>query len=344
MGIWPSTERAAMSDAEDVELLARDDLLEQPLPGNELGEDALLDNPPPSHGKTCGYLLLSPVLVVFVMLTAILASMVIVGLAYDGVIAAGSFVVAGTVLMAGQALGSLYVGARFLAASRGMVLGDLLDSLRGRVFWAIVCGAALCSTLMATSAGQLLPGGIMGLLLSCLVAAVVVGSARGRPLLVWGLAGLTGLTAVLTGIQLLLIGLRADQHLSSSWALVLLPLWLPPLLVVLSVASWVWMSRSAGCGPLWDCARAEPAEGVATGVLVAVVLVSMTPLIMTANLLLPLLNGQTDQRPYSLCLLPVELFLLLCILGLCLRVLRTLFCRKPTRAAPAADQAAPVDQ
>ena len=138
--------------------------------------------------------------------------------------------------------------------------------------------------------------------------------------------GATLATALLLGgIESLLVGFKADGLIEASWSVVFLPLWLSVALVpAMGVASCGLLAYRRPCGPMWDCARNEPAEGMALSLAVVLLLAVLLPLVMTANLLLPLLDGPDAEhvpRPYSLYLVPLDVLLfaltLVCAARLC---------------------------
>jgi hypothetical protein len=216
-----------------------------------------------------------------------------------------------------QAAAVLFLAARFWAAARGIVVGDHLDSLAGRVFWsAMVLGSWGCFGSLLGD-GVNLATGILLLALLCCLSVAAVWTARGRGKLRLCLAAVlaTGLMGV--GGEAVLVGLKLDGHAPlTPWVFVLFPLLLAiPTALSVAIGSCIFLGggrRGSRCGQLWDCSRPEPAEGIALGLMTALVEMGLIVILMTANLLLPLLESDdagSMTRPYSLCLLPIEILL-----------------------------------
>ena len=210
-------------------------------------------------------------------------------------------------------------------------MGDHLDLMSVRIFWSAIVLASWGCFGSLFGDGVNLATGIVVFSISLALSFGALWTARGRGRLRICLAAVLIVGLLGVGSEAIAVGAKLDNGENhAEWIFIFFPLLLAiPITLSVGLFSCFFLGggrRGSQCGQLWDCSRPEPAEGIALALMTILVEMILILILMTANLFLPLLetaDSSTMTRPYSLCLLPIEILLILLTMIFAIRSVKT---------------------
>jgi hypothetical protein len=136
------------------------------------------------------------------------------------------------------------------------------------------------------------------------------------------------LAFALASAWLLLIVLRLVDVFAGPWVLAMSPFFLlcamPIVAPILSCILLTFTSPRPTCLHLWNCQRADPAEGVLFGTAGVLLGAFLFPLLISLVLLLPKMDGGDSGRLYIVALLPIAVQLFALFVAALVSMLRLL--------------------